>query len=84
MRQLRPAQFAEIQARVAYRKAIASYFASTGTFLEAKNVEITDYQASDSVHDYWKDVKWLQFTDFKKNRDQDTMPATAPAAEATD
>ena len=81
---LASAQFAEIKARVEYRKAIATYFASTGTFLEAKNVEITDYQASESVHDYWKNVKWLQFTDFKKNRDQDTMPATAPAAEATD
>jgi len=77
---LASAQFGEIQARVGYRKAIATYFASTGTFLEAKHVEITDTEASDSVHDYWKDVKWLQFTDFKKKRDQDTMP-TAPATE---
>ena len=81
---LASAQFAEIKARVEYRKAIATYFASTGTFLEAKNVEITDYQASESVHDYWKNVKWLQFTDFKKNRDQNTTPATALSAEATD
>ena len=81
---LATAQFAEIQARVGYRKAIATYFASTGTFLEAKHVEITDTEASDSVHDYWKDVKWLQFTDFKKKRDDDTMPATAPEEEATD
>ncbi|MDH3814773.1 MAG: TolC family protein [Acidobacteriota bacterium] len=81
---LASAQFAEIQARVGYRKAIATYFASTGTFLDAKHVEITDTEASDSVHDYWKDVKWLQFTDFKKKRDDDTMPATAPEEEATD
>ena len=81
---LATAQFAEIRARVGYRKAIATYFASTGTFLEAKHVEITDTEASDSVHDYWKDVKWLQFTDFKKKRDDDTMPATAPVEEATD
>ncbi len=81
---LATAQFAEIQARVGYRKAIATYFASTGTFLEAKHVEITDTEASDSVHDYWKDVKWLQFTDFKKKRDDDTMPASAPVEEATD
>ena len=81
---LATAQFAEIQARVGYRKAIATYFASTGTFLEAKHVEITDTEASESVHDYWKDVKWLQFTDFKKKRDQDTMPASAPVEEATD
>ena len=46
---LASAQFAEIQARVGYRKAIATYFASTGTFLEAKNVEITDTEASESV-----------------------------------
>jgi len=57
---LATAQFAEIQARVGYRKA------------------------SESVHDYWKDVKWLQFTDFKKKRDEDTMPATEPVEEATD
>ena len=81
---LASAQFAEIQARVGYRKAIATYFASTGTFLEAKHVEITDTEASESVHDYWKDVKWLQFTDFKGKRDQDTMPTTAPVEEATD
>ncbi|MBD3855145.1 MAG: TolC family protein [Acidobacteria bacterium] len=81
---LATAQFGEIRARVGYRKAIATYFHSTGTFLEAKHVEITDTEASDSVHDYWKDVKWLQFTDFKKKRDEDTMPASAPVEEATD
>ncbi len=74
---LASAQFAEIQARVGYRKAIATYFASTGTFLEAKHVEITDTEVSDSAHDYWKDVKWLQFSDFKKNRDKDTMPVAS-------
>ncbi len=75
---LATAQFAEIQARVGYRQAIATYYASTGTFLEAKNVEITDTEASDSVHDYWKDVKWLQFTDFKgsKKTDMPEEPAT--------
>jgi outer membrane protein TolC len=79
---LATAQFAEIQARVGYRKAIATYFASTGTFLGAKNVEITDTEASDSVHDYWKDVKWLQFTDLKGSKETD-MPE-APAEDATD
>jgi outer membrane protein TolC len=82
-RALSDAQFAEIQARVAYRKAIATYYASTGTFLEAKHVEITDTEPSDSFHDYWKDVKWLQFIDFKKNGGGHEMP-DAPAAEATD
>ncbi len=77
---LASAQFAEIQARVAYRKSIATYFASTGTFLEAKHVEITDSEASDSVHDYWKDVKWMQFAGGKKEKYGHTMPE-APAAE---
>ena len=79
---LATAQFAEIQARVGYRKAIATYFASTGTFLNAKHVEITDTEASDSVHDYWKDVKWLQFTDLKGSKETD-MPE-APEEPATD
>ena len=78
---LASAHFGEIQARVGYRKAIATYFASTGTFLEAKNVEITDADASDSAHDYWKDVKWLQFTDFKKKRNEDTMPVASEEPE---
>ncbi len=82
-RALSDALLAEIQARVAYRQALAIYYASTGTFLEAKSVEITDIEAPDSVHDYWKDVKWLQFTDFKKGENGHDMPA-APADEAAD
>jgi outer membrane protein TolC len=77
---LASAQFAEIRARVDYRKALATYFASTGTFLEAKKVEITGGAPSESVHDYWKDVKWLQFTDLKGSREDVTMPA-APVEE---
>ena len=79
-RALSDAQFAEIQARVAYRKAIATYFASTGTFLEAKHVEISGSDPSDSVHDYWRDVKWLQFKGGKKEKYGHTMPE-APAAD---
>jgi hypothetical protein len=33
------------------------------------------------VHDYWKDVKWLQFTDFKKGEKGHDMPE--PPAEET-
>ena len=73
---LATAQFAEIRARVDYRKALATYYASTGTFLEAKRVEITGDDPSESVHDYWKDVKWLQFTDLKGSREEVTMPAS--------
>jgi outer membrane protein TolC len=83
-RALADAQFSEIRARVAYRKAIATYFASTGTFLEAKHVEITDNEPSDSVHDYWKDVKWLQFAGSKREKYGHTMPEAPPAETATD
>ncbi|MEJ2581894.1 MAG: TolC family protein [Acidobacteriota bacterium] len=78
---LASARFAEIQARVGYRKAMATYFASTGTFLEAKNVVITDDEASESVHDYWEDVEWLQFTDFK-GEEEVPMPLSPSEMEA--
>jgi outer membrane protein TolC len=77
---LASAQFAEIRARVDYRKALATYYASTGTFLQAKSVEITGDDPSDSVHDYWKDVKWLQFADIKGTGGEVTIPA-APVNE---
>jgi len=69
------AQFSEIRARVNYRKALAIYYGSTGTFLESKSVEIADPGAPDSVHDYWKDVKWLQFSSFKDSNELVTIPA---------
>jgi len=69
------AQFSEIRARVNYRKALAIYYGSTGTFLESKSVEIADPGAPDSVHDYWKDVKWLQFSSFKESNELVTIPA---------
>ena len=72
---LASAQFSEISARVNYRKAIAIYFGSTGTFLEAKGVTIADPGTPDSVHDYWKDVKWMQFTNLKGSRQDVTIPA---------
>jgi hypothetical protein len=31
--------------------------------------------APDSVHDYWKDVKWLQFSSFKESNELVTIPA---------
>ncbi len=80
---LASAQFSEIRARVDYRKALAAYYGSTGTFLESKNVEIADPGAPDSVHDYWKDVKWLQFTNLKESRKKVTIPAEAVST-ATD
>ncbi len=41
-RALADAQFAEIRARVNYRKLLAAYYAFTGTFLEAIGVQIAD------------------------------------------
>ncbi len=69
------AHFSEIRARVNYRKALAIYYGSTGTFLESKSVEIADPGAPNSVHDYWKDVKWLQFSSFKESNELVTIPA---------
>jgi outer membrane protein TolC len=72
---LATAQLAEIRARVDFRKALAAYYLSTGTFLDAKGVRITDPGAPDSAHDYWKDVEWLQFSDFKEASGKVTQPA---------
>jgi outer membrane protein TolC len=72
---LADAQFAEIRARVDYRKALAAYYASTGTFLESKNVTVADPGAPDSVHDYWKDVEWLKFEDLSRASEKVTLPA---------
>jgi outer membrane protein TolC len=80
---LASALFSEIRARVDYRKALAAYYGSTGTFLESKNVQIADPGAPDSVHDYWKDVKWLQFTGLKGSRDAEPLPNNAVST-ATD
>ena len=74
---LATALFSEIRARVDYRKSLAIYYGSTGTFLESKNVEIADPGAPESVHDYWKDVEWLQFTNLKGSREDVTIPAEA-------
>jgi hypothetical protein len=74
-RALADAKFAEIRARVNYRKALALYFASTGTFLEAIGVQVADPGAPDSVHDYWKDVEWMKFSSFKESRERVSIPA---------
>ena len=72
---LATAQLSEIRARVDYRKALAAYYSATGTYLQSKSVEIVDPGAPESVHDYWKDVKWMQFVDFHQASDQVTIPA---------
>ncbi len=74
-RALADAQFAEIRARVNYRKFLAAYYAFTGTFLEAVGVQIDAGDEPESVHDYWKDTKWLQFSDLKGASKEVTIPA---------
>lgn len=74
-RALADAQFAEIRARVNYRKALAAYYGFTGTFLEAVGVQIDAGDEPESVHDYWKDTKWLQFSDLKGASNEVTIPA---------
>jgi outer membrane protein TolC len=74
-RALADAQFAEIRARVNYRKALAAYYGFTGTFLDAVGVQIDDGGEPESVHDYWKDTKWLQFSDLKGSSNEVTIPA---------
>ena len=77
---LATAQLSEIRARVDYRKALAAYYSSTGTYLESKSVAIVDPGAPDSVHDYWKDVEWMQFVDFNQASQQVTIPAEQAGA----
>ena len=77
------AQLLEIRARVDYRKALAAFYSATGTYLESKDVTIADPGAPDSPHDFWKDVEWLQFTDFKQAKQQITVPEE-PVDTATD
>jgi outer membrane protein TolC len=74
-RALADAQFSEIRARVNYRKFLALYYASTGTFLEAKGVTVADPGTPESANDYWKDVEWLQFDDLKGASAKVSTPA---------
>jgi outer membrane protein len=74
-RALADAQYAEIRARVNYRKALAGYYAFTGTYLESVGVQIDDGGEPESVHDFWKDTKWLQFSDLHGASNDVTIPA---------
>ncbi len=73
---LAAAQLALIRAHLSYRKAIVGYREATGTLLDHLNVEILDPGAPEKTpHDFWKDVEWLQFEDFRSSRDLVTQPA---------
>lgn len=70
------AQLRLIRAHLDYRKAMVGYREATGTLLDHLNVKILDAGASEKIpHDYWKNVKWLQFDDFSSSSKLVTSPA---------
>jgi outer membrane protein TolC len=58
---LAQAQLSLIRAYLDYRRAIVGYRFATGTLLDFLSVDIVDVGSPDVPHDYWKNVKWLQF-----------------------
>ncbi len=64
-RDLANAQLSEINSRIGFLKSLVGYRYATGTLLDEKQITITDPGQPDVPNDYWKDVKWLQFSDFK-------------------
>lgn len=72
---LAQAQLALIRAYLDYRKANIGYRVYTGTLLDFLNVDIMDPGSPDVPHDYWKNVKWLQFDDLSSSAQQVTYPA---------
>ncbi len=77
---LAQAELTELQARAAYRKAIVGYRVATGTLLDDEHVKIVDPGQPKVPHDYWKHVKWLQFSDFKGTSHKDTAPGEEHAS----
>jgi outer membrane protein len=70
------AQLTLIRAHLVYRKAMVAHYVATGTLLQRHNVKIVDPGAPEKTpHDFWKDVKWLQFEDFGSSRELVTTPA---------
>ncbi len=70
------AQLALIRAHLDYRKAMVGYREATGTLLDHLNVKIVDPGAPEKTpHDFWKDVKWLQFDGFTSSSKVVTSPA---------
>ena len=70
------AQLTALQAEVAYRKALVGYRYATGTLLDEEHVAIVDPGQPEIPHDYWKNVRWLQFVDFHGDK-----TASRPAPE---
>jgi outer membrane protein len=75
---LAQAQLSLIRAYLDYRKANIGYRVATGTLLDFLDVDIVDPGSPDVPHDYWKNVKWLQFDDFEGSSAEVTNPVAAP------
>jgi len=70
------AQLALIRAHLDYRKSMVGYREATGTLLDHLNVKIVDPGAPEKTpHDFWKDVKWLQFEGFTSSSELVSIPA---------
>ncbi len=63
---LSQALLGELTSRIDYRKAQLGYRNVTGTMLEAEGINIVDPGAPAAPHDYWKDIKWMQFVDIRE------------------
>jgi len=70
------AQLALIRAHLDYRKSMVGYREATGTLLDHLNVKIADPGSPEKTpHDFWKDVKWLQFEGFTSSSELVSIPA---------
>lgn len=70
------AQLTLIQAYLSYRQAMAGYLAATGTLLEGYDITVADPGAPEAPYDYWKNVKWMQFTDLRDAASRVVHPAS--------
>ncbi len=65
---LATAQLADLRARLTYRRAIVAYRVAIGTLLDELDIKVADQEATESAHDLWKDVKWMQFVDLSRDK----------------
>ncbi len=68
------AQLSEIRARLRHRKAWVGYLEATAQLLAKRGITIADGGQPEIPHDYWKDVRWMQFTDLKGAAEEITVP----------
>ena len=64
---LTAAQAAELQSRVFYRQAVATYEVAIGSFLDALGISVKGAPAAKEPHTALKDVDWLKFGHWVKD-----------------